>query len=160
MGLLLGYAFNTDKKFAVDPYGLGFGLRVGYELDFKLFLGAGFEYFLGSSETLQQAAGGIGLGREESSANYMFANVEAGYDFWFSDVIVRPSLWLGVGWVTIDPDPIANGKATRSDFFWAPGASVLYVTDGLFIGGDVRWFMATGDGTPGLSIFVNGGLRF
>lgn len=160
VGLLLGYGFSMDDEFAVDPYGLGFGLRFGYEFDFKLFVGGGFEYFLGSSETLARAQGAIDMGEIEASANYMFAHLEAGYDLWFSDVIFRPSVWLGMGFATIDPDPETNSSNTISDFFFAPGASVLYVTDGFFIGGDLRFFMVTGDGTGGIVPFVNGGLRF
>jgi hypothetical protein len=161
VGLLLGYGFTTDKgTFGPDPYGLGFGLRAGYELDFKLFIGAGFEYYLGSSETRAASFGGVSAGSIDAAANYMFMHVEAGYDFWVSDVIIRPSLWLGVGIGTQDPHPISNKKKTVSDFFFGPAVSGLYTMESIFIGGDFRLHQVTGDGASTIAIYATGGMRF
>ncbi len=157
-GLLLGWGFQTDKSFGTDPYQLGFGLRAGYEFDFHLYTGVGFEYFLGSSDTRPQ---GIGLPSAKASANYMFAHVEAGYDVWINKIILRPSIWLGLGFGRQDPDPRVNGQRTRKDFFFAPGVSVLYAMDGgIFIGGDARLQKVAGDGSSAFVLYLNGGLRF
>ncbi|HEX7480325.1 MAG TPA: hypothetical protein VF331_21170 [Polyangiales bacterium] len=161
IGLLLGWGFPTDKAFATSPYGLGFGLRAGYEFDFHLFTGLGFEYYLGSSDTLQRSGGGNAQGSVKSSSNYMFLHTEVGYDFWFDKVILRPSAWLGLGFGRQDPDPLVNGPKTHVGFLLAPGMSVLYTMDSVFIGGDFRvHLIAGGTGSSAVALYGTAGLRF
>ncbi len=160
-GLLLGWGFDTDKVFSVDPYGLGFGLRLGYEFDFKLFVGLGYEYFLGSSDTLKTGTFVAPGASVNSSANYMFGHVEAGYDVWVSNIIIRPSLWLGLGFGTQNPHPQTLGRKTVTDFFFAPGVSVIDTFSGtFFFGGDLRLHKVTGDGSSAVALYATGGLRF
>jgi hypothetical protein len=159
-GLLLGWGFQMDKgTFSTDPYQLGLGLRLGYAFEFKLFIGLGFEYFLGTSG--KQTTGTLAAPvTRETAANYMFFHTEVGYDLWFGDVILRPSMWLGAGAGAQDPHPISNTKKTVVDFFFGPGASVIYVMDGTFIGGDLRMHKVTGDGGSAIVLYATGGLRF
>jgi hypothetical protein len=50
---------------------------------------------------------------------------------------------------------------TVTDFLFAPGLNVLYVTGGLwYFGIDPRWVFVTGDGAKGLDFFGVVGMRF
>jgi hypothetical protein len=145
----------------IDPYGLGIGLRGGYELDWHLYLGAGFIYYLGNSkDDAYIQRGGSAVGPYSIKANYMHAYLEGGYNFWFGDLIFRPSMWLGMGFAVVDPHPQTNGLKTVSDFMLAPGAGLFYTWDDWMIGGDVRYSIVTADGAKGLTFFGNIGLRF
>jgi hypothetical protein len=157
-GLLLGWGFATDKAFSTDPYSLGFGLRLGYELDFNLFLGAGFEYFLGTSGTATTSAGvATSSTTVDSSASYMFGHIEAGYDIWIAgEWILRPSLWLGLG--VSSQEPYTRQKH-MTDFFFGPGVSAIYTMEAFFLGGDFRMLKVTGNGSSAITLLATGGLR-
>lgn len=156
VGLLLGYGISFEEG---NPWGLGFGLRGGYNID-AIFLGARFVYYLGESEE----AGGV-----EVSANIIELGIEGGYDIPVGPVIIRPGLGLGLAIASVSADvPSILGTAgaideTYTNPYLALGASVLYdVTDQFFIGGDMRLqfvFGDNGDGTA-LIILANGGMRF
>lgn len=158
VGLLLGYGFKTDRQtggLGVDPYGLMAGLRGGYTFDFALYAGAYFKYFLGSSGTT--GSGRIATESRDVHASYMQFGLEAGYDLFAGPVILRPSLELGMALAFSDAD-----GTTRSvgDLMFGPGVAVLYPFDDLFLGGDLRGSLVTGDGVSGVTIAANGGMRF
>jgi hypothetical protein len=158
-----GYGFKMgDADWStVDPYTFGLALRGGYELDNRVYLGAGFVYYLGTTKDDAYIQRGASMmGPITIKANYMLAYLEGGYDFWFDDLLLRPSLWLGMGFAFVDPHFILGGLKTVTDFMFAPGLGVFYVWDGWMIGGDVRYTAVTGDGVAGLTIFGNIGLRF
>lgn len=158
VGLLLGWGFKTDKRTAqlgADPYGLGLGLRGGYALDFSLYLGGYFVYYIGSSETGSNALFASGV--RETHANYVLFGVEVGYDWWIGDAIVRPSLQLGPALALSD----ATGSTeSTGDLSLHPGMSVLVPFADWYIGGDFRPTIVTGDGVSGVALFVDGGMRF
>ncbi len=157
IGLMLGYGFRTEKSFNTDPYGLGVGLHVGYEFDMHLFASVGYQYFLGSSKDTPQVVGPT----LTSSANYMFIYGEVGYDVWFDKIILRPSMLLGLGLGKQDPDPRVNGPFTHKGFLLAPGMTVLYTMNSVFIGGDARvQLVLGGKNESGFILGVTGGLRF
>jgi hypothetical protein len=164
IGLAPGYGFKAGKadwSSTLNPYSLGLGIRGGYELDNRIFLGAGFVYHLGESETLvKNTPGAITPGSVDARQNYMLAFVEGGYDIWAGDLIIRPSLWLGMGFAIVDPYLNSGGVHTVSDFMFAPGLNLLYVMNGIYIGGDARYVAVTGDGVQGLDFFFMIGLRF
>ena len=164
IGLTPGFGLKAGKanwSTTINPYFLGLGIRGGYELDMKIFLGGGFVYHLGESQTSTVLnPGGVTAGTQTARQNYMLAFVEAGYDIWVDRLIIRPSMWLGMGFAIVDPYMTTPGVHTISDFMFAPGLNLIYVLDGIYIGGDVRYVAVTADGIQGLDFFFMIGLRF
>lgn len=164
IGLAPAFGFDTGKadwNTTLNPYFLGLGLRGGYELDMKIFLGAGFVYHLGESAKLTvNTPGAPTADVRDARQNYMLAFVEVGYDIWADQLIIRPSMWLGMGFAIVDPYLTTNGVKTVSDFMFAPGLNLIYVFDGLYIGGDARYVAVTADGVQGIDLFFLIGLRF
>lgn len=160
VGLLLGWGFKTDRRtqgLGADPYLLGAGLRGGYTLDFQLYLGAYFVYFIGSSAEGTNALRNTGTGN--SHANYMLFGAEVGYDWWMGPALVRPSLGLGMALGVTDAT--IDGQTTSvADFAFHPGMSVLFPIDDWFLGGDFRANVITANGVSGIALYANGGLRF
>jgi hypothetical protein len=164
IGLTPGFGFKAGKanwSTTLNPYFLGLGIRGGYELDMKIFLGAGFVYHLGESfESTVNNTSGVTAGTATSRQNYMLAFAEVGYDIWVDRLIIRPSMWLGMGFAVVDPYMTTPGVHTISDFMFAPGLNLIYVLDGIYIGGDARYVAVTADGVQGLDFFFMIGLRF
>jgi hypothetical protein len=164
IGLAPAFGFATGKadwNTTLDPYFLGLGIRGGYELDNKIFLGAGFVYHLGQSDTLTaNTPGAMTAATIDAHQNYMLAYVEGGYDIWVDKLIIRPSMWLGMGFAIVDPYLTSGGVKTVSDFLFAPGLNLLYSMDGIYLGGDARYVNVTADGLAGLDFFFVIGLRF
>jgi hypothetical protein len=163
IALAPGFGFKTgDADWStIDPYSLGVGLRGGYEFEYHLYVGAGAVYYLGSSkDDAYVQRGGSVTGPLSIKANYLLAYLEGGYNFWFGDLIFRPTLWLGMGFAFVDPHFILGGLKTVSDFMIAPGVGLFYTWDDWMIGGDIRYTAVTADGVAGLTFFGNIGLRF
>jgi hypothetical protein len=162
VGLLLGYGISFED--GGNPWGLGFGLRGGYNID-AIFLGARFVYYLGETEEIPA----LGI---EVSANVMELGIEGGYDIAAGPVIIRPGLGLGLAIASIEGSaPAITGTAdAESESFTNPyialGASVLYdIDEQFFVGGDMRLQFVLGDEEEGgsataLIILANGGMRF
>ncbi len=145
-GLLLGYGFSTDSG-SGNPWGLGFGVRGGYNLD-KIFLGGRFVYYLG-----------------EKSVNIWELGLEGGYDVAVADKLtVRPGIGLGLAnistpSVTILGTTVGGGE---TDAYIALGGSLLYdVAPDIFVGVDLRYqhIFVTG-GANALTLLATGGMRF
>lgn len=146
VGLLLGYGISFED--GPNPWGLGFGLRGGYNLD-AIFLGARFAYYLG-----------------EDDFNLWELGIEGGYDLPVGPVIIRPGLGLGIASVSVSvdlPAPLEDIDESETNPYIALGASVLYdINEQYFIGGDARLQFVLGDQGDGkaLIILANGGMRF
>ncbi len=158
VGLLLGYGFKTDRAtsgLGTDPYGFGFGIRGGYTLDFGLYLGVAFHYYLGTSS--EGGGGRLGTLGQTTSASYMQFGAEVGYEWWAGPVVIRPSLEIGAAIAFTD----AMGS-TRSvgDMMFGPGITVMVPLDEWFIGGDLRGSVVMGNGVGAVSLMATGGLRF
>jgi hypothetical protein len=158
--LFAGWGFKTDRQTnnigsAADPYGIGAGLRGGYSFDFHLYVGVYFQYFIGSSETGTSQA--INTPKVDSSASYMQFGAEAGYDWWVGPVIVRPSLEIGEALAFAS---IGSVKRTVGDFMVGPGITVVHPWDNLFLGGEGRFLIVTGDGTSAFLLAATFGMRF
>jgi hypothetical protein len=99
VGIDLGYGIYTGdgsgEEESNNPYGLGFGARGGYTLDFGLYVGAAFHYYLGFSEelTIPFMAGTI-----EASGNIYQFGAELGYDLGLGpQFVLRPKVGIGYG---------------------------------------------------------------
>ncbi|HKU39491.1 MAG TPA: hypothetical protein VJR89_15135 [Polyangiales bacterium] len=164
VGLTPGFGFkagDADWSTSLNPFGIGAGIRGGYSLDTRWYIGAGFIYHLGESDTLNANTPGAPTTAVISvRQNYMLAFAEGGYNAWLGNVIVRPSMWLGMGFAVVDPYLNTGGVHTVTDFLFAPGLSIIDVLDGWYIGGDGRWVFITGDGAKAIDLFLLIGLRF
>jgi len=145
VGLLLGYSLSLED--GPNPFGVGLGVRGGYNLD-AIFLGARFVYYLG-----------------ESNFNIWELGIEGGYDIAAGPVVIRPGLGLGIANLTVEIPRFAGfggGSVSSTEVYFAPGASVLYdINDAFFIGGELRFMFVLSDPTyKALSILANGGMRF
>jgi hypothetical protein len=159
-GVLLD--FGTDLGEDSNPWGLGFGVKGGYNLE-RLYLGVRFVYQLGSSADVTTP----GLNTLEFTYNLWELSLEGGYDFTLRDKLtLRPSLLLGIVNLIVSSDgPVFGGEsadASDTKLLIAPGASLLYdLTDQFFVGGDLRLPLLIGGGSlVGLVFYVNGGLHF
>lgn len=160
-GLLIG--FGTDLGEDFNPWGLGVGLRGGYNLE-RWYFGGRFIYQFGT--TVEQVS--AGLNTVEVDFNLWELSAEAGYDFPLQEKLtLRPSLLLGIVSVIRSTDAAVFGgsrSASASDvkLLISPGASLFYdITPEVFIGGDVRLpFVAGGGSIFGFVIYANGGLHF
>ena len=150
-GLLLGYGISLES--GKNPFGLGIGVRGGYNLG-AIYLGARFVYSIGEDPVTSWDLG-----------------IEGGYDLSMGDKLtLRPQLGLGIDNMTVDVPSVTvpgvgsvgGGSSSSSEFYIAPGASVIYdVTDDIFLGGEVRLQLITSDPMyKALTIYANGGMRF
>jgi hypothetical protein len=158
IGLLVGWGFETSKYFATDPYQLGFGIHGAYAFDNHVVIGLGYEYFIGSSNT----AAVIGPNVVSTSANYMFAHAEVGYDVWLGRWILRPSFWLGMAIGTQNP-PMASGTSgVELAVLLGPGLTLhrLLGDSGWFIGADGRLNLIAGQGNSAIVLYATFGHRF
>ncbi len=147
VGLLLGYGISLED--GGNPWGLGFGLRGGYNID-AIYLGARFVYYLGDSE---------GEGPAEVTVNVWELGIEGGYDVDVGGAVIRPGLGLGIANYTVDSSVIS---VSESEFFLAPGVSLLFdVSENIFIGADARFKVVLSDPTAkAITLLANGGMRF
>ena len=159
-GLIVGYGFKTDSDTgslasAADPYGLTAGLRGGYSLDFNLYVGLFFAYYLGGSESGVQAR--VNTGTTSSSASSLQFGAEAGYDFWLGSVILRSSLQLGGQFAFTQR---MDDKRTTGDFIAGPGLGLFVPIDGWFIGGEARPVLPFANAPVMVLVAGQVGLRF
>ena len=157
-GLVLGYGIEFDDRFAVNPYGLAAGVRLGYTLDIQVYVGLYYAFFLGNSDV---KPGTQGFPAEPSANYWGTPSLEIGYDWWLGSLIIRPSMAFGVAFARWQRGmQIAEPARTVSSFFFAPALSVIYPWDEFFLGGQLIVHQIAGDGVSGLAPYVNFGMRF
>jgi hypothetical protein len=140
LGLLLGYGIELDDL-GVNPWGIGFGARGGYNAG-PLFLGGRFVFYLG-----------------EDPSNIWELGLEGGYDVKSGVVTVRPGLGFGLANLVVD----APGVDSTTDAYLAPGLSLLLdVSRDIFVGveGRVQFILAEPDGFEAIIVLGNLGMRF
>lgn len=147
---LLGYATSNLN--------LGVGLRAGYTLEQRIYIGGTFVYHLGKSEEISTLGG-----KMEASAHAMYPGVEAGYDLPVGPVVIRPYGGVGIAFVTVSQE--ANGQSksdTKSSFAFWPGCAVSYAIpkSPAFVGADARLLVMTEADDPSFGMFATGGVRF
>jgi hypothetical protein len=160
IGLLAGWGFNTARRnsgLGPDPYGLGFGLRGGYSLDFQLYIGLYVGYYIGNSLTGDSARQNDPT--RTTSASYLHTGVEVGYDWWVGPLIVRPSLIVGAA-VAFSDNPSLPSNTVTSMMF-GPGFTVVHPWDDFFIGGDLRAnLVPSNNGVSSVLLAATFGVRF
>lgn len=157
VGLLLGFGLDLGGTGNLNPFGLGFGVRGGYNID-NIYLGARFMFFLGDSVDAPGA---------EASFNVMTIGIEGGYDLVFDKLTVRPELGLGLAVASSESTISIFGMTSTvdgssTDLYLAPGVSILYdISDSIFIGGNLSIpLVFASSGYQGLELLANVGMRF
>ena len=148
LGLFAGYGISLED--GQNPWGLGLGLRGGYNLD-QIYLGARFIYYLGESTSTP-----VG----DASFNLWELGLEIGYDVPAGGLTIRPALGLGLDDVTVDA---GFGSRSKAYFYLAPGASALFdISDNMFVGVDARLQLvfADPDMIKSIVLLATFGLRF
>jgi hypothetical protein len=153
VGLLLGYGISLEDGDG-NIWGLGLGLRGGYNID-EIYLGARFVYYLGDSE---ESAGG------EASMNAWELGLELGYDVDVGGAVIRPALGLGLENFAVDVDagPVSV-SSSEMYFYLAPGVSALFdVSDDVFLGAEARFMLVFADPemAKAITLLATGGMRF
>lgn len=161
VALLLGYGLNLDSDATGDlnPFGLGFGVRGGYNID-EIYVGARILFFLGESEST--------LGGGEASFNELTLGLVGGYDLEMSGLLVRPELGLGLAISSAEISVVGlPGGGTQDfsseDIYVAPGVTVLHdLSPDMFVGGElsIPIILADPDAVLGLTIMLTGGMAF
>jgi hypothetical protein len=152
-----GHTFNADDH--LNPLGIGFGVRGGYNFS-DLYVGLRFMFFLGDSESM---GGGV-----ETSASAMTLGLELGYDIalWDDVLFVRPE--VGSGLMIIEGESMDTAMAavpingSSEDLYIAPGAA-LFVNVGQrsFLGLDVQApIVFSTDTEVALTMLAIVGMRF
>lgn len=160
VGLLAGYGLDLGGTGDLNPFGVGFGVRGGYNLD-AIYLGARFMFFLGDSEEVT-----VGATTIETSANLMTIGAEAGYDIELSDrgITLRPEVTLGLAIAGGEASDGAGGMidASSNNFYVAPGVSLLAcLGTNVFTGLDVQVpFIFADETATGITFLAILGLRF
>jgi hypothetical protein len=157
-GVQLGYGFD-------DAYKFGLGVRGGYTLAQKIYIGGTFVYHFGESDS----AGGVSV-----SEHLLYVGPEGGYDIVIPSapqVLIRPYLGLGFESVSVsDSGAVIQGvnitgasvSGTSSGFSFWPGVTGLYsFTPNWSAGLDARVVVATfGGGDTTFALFLDGQYKF
>ena len=157
-GVLVGYGFD-------DAYKFGLGIRGGYTLPQKVYIGAGFVYHFGESQSFDGF---------KTSENLFYVGPEGGYDIVIPSVpqvLVRPYVGLGFesvsvhesGSATVNGVTVgaANFSASSNGFAFWPGATGLYsFTPNFSAGLDARVVVATFGGDTTFALFLTGQYKF
>lgn len=134
--------------------GLGLGVRGGYRVTDRVYVGAAFTYHLGKSEE---------AGPVTASSSLLFTGAEVGYDIPVSALVVRPYLGLGLGMAMVSQ---SDGTNTQSDSnaslaVW-PGVQGLFTipSSPAFVGVDLRVLTLTEGNLASYAASITGGARF
>ena len=159
VALLAGYGLALNEPNHLNPFGIGFGVRGGYDIG-PLYVGARFLFFLGDSEEIS----GV-----EASANSITLGLETGYRVELLEkLILQPE--IGGGLVVQSAESMTSGAAgtevpmdeSSEVLYIAPGFALLaYVGRRSYVGIDVQLpIMFDDDTVLELTMFATGGMRF
>ena len=152
VALLAGYGLSLES--GANPWGVGFGIRGGYNIG-GFYIGPRFMYYVGESATTIRFDSFGRMRTEDITANLWDLGVEAGYDIPASATLsIRPEFAVGLASV--------SAVQSQTVAYVSPGlAALLDVSDAFFLGLDVRYqFVATELGASGLGFFATLGMRF
>jgi opacity protein-like surface antigen len=145
LGVLVGYGLSmlgAGTLTTDNPYGVGFGAQLDYQLPVGLVLGVGADFFLG--ETTPQSTDAMGMIQPEHFARYLLVHGRLGWnlrmDALGGKLDVRPSVWLGAAFATVSVDATQFPDGHANAFLLAPGISVHYwlSESGWYVGEDIR----------------------
>jgi hypothetical protein len=164
LGLLIGYGITLEEN--ANPWGFGFGARVGYNFG-GFYLGGRFSVFLGN-EFQEQQRGTTSSGDFRMSVAYSSVEIgpEVGYDILVGSLDIRPLLGVGITIVSLTEGATALRPAGRSSSdgqpYLAPGVSLLLSpSDSFFIGLDARlmFIFRSLEDFIGVPLMLNVGIR-
>ncbi|MBI2395482.1 MAG: hypothetical protein HYV09_38295 [Deltaproteobacteria bacterium] len=132
-----------------DAYGTGFGLRAGYTMPGRVYLGGIANYHIGNTAEA--------LGSNITNRSWYFGP-EAGYDLGLGKVILRPVIGVGLAFRTkrVEAPGVATSDVDTRPYV-APGASLMYPIGNFFVGADSRAVLATGEGNSTLTFLGTAG---
>ena len=155
VGILVGYGSNSLYKF-------GLGVRGGYTLSQKIYIGGSFVYHFGETET------NVGV---TASEHMFYLGPEGGYDFVIASVpqlLIRP--YLGLGYASFHVSESGNVvgnvltgvSASSSGFALWPSVTGLWsFTPAISAGLDARIVLPTfGDSDAAFVLSVTGQYKF
>jgi hypothetical protein len=148
---------GNETKDGVGTQGVGIGLRGGYTLPMKVYIGAAFVYHLGGSNDANQV---------KYTGSTLYLGPEAGYDLELGPVILRPYVGLGYGSVKAKAEAGGTTLIDRSEGGFAvwPGVMARYPVDAFFVGADARYALVTGTdkitNAGGAGVFATVGMNF
>ncbi len=151
VAVLVGYGVSLED---VNPWGFGFGLRAGYNID-AFFVGGRFVFYIGETVTETRASFSGGTSEEDISHNLWELGAEVGYDIAIDAVTLRPGLGLGLA-------SGSSGGSSEVNVYVAPGLSLLYgVSDSMYLGLDARFQAILSEfGANGIPILATVGMSF
>lgn len=148
---------GNETKDGVGTQGVGIGLRGGYTLPMKVYVGAAFVYHLGGSNEANQV---------KYTGSTLYLGPEVGYDLELGPVILRPYVGLGYGSVKAKAEAGGTTLLDRSEGGFAvwPGLMARYPVDAFFVGADARYALVTGTdkitNAGGAGVFATVGMNF
>lgn len=163
LGILLGYGISSVDcgSEGCNPFGLGFGLRGGYTLPSRLYVGGTFVYHLGYTKDVEVRAF-----QTKFRGSMAYLGPEVGYDLEFGKILVRPYAGLGLALygaeITSPVGPSANTPVQAGGAKLAiwPGATALYsVHPKVDVGADLRLVLVPG-GAAAFALGLAAGTRF
>lgn len=134
--------------------GVGLGVRGGYLVTERLYVGAAFTYHLGKSEE---------AGPVTASSSLLFTGAEVGYDIPASALVVRPYLGLGLGMSMVSQSDGTNEVSdSNASFAIWPGVQALFAipSSPAFVGADLRVLTLTEGNVASYAASLTGGARF
>lgn len=122
-----------------NDYGIGFGLRAGYTMPYRLYLGGIANYHVGNDTNVADV-------RQSTRVGYF--GPEAGYDLGVGKVLLRPVLGFGLAFRTEQREGgnVASTDQTLVRPYIAPGASVMVPIGNFFVGADSRYMINRDNG--------------
>ncbi len=135
--------------------GLGVGLRAGYTLPSRVYLGVGLMYQNGTS---------VDLYGFRSSTSAFYPSAEGGYDIRLGRLAIRPYGGLAAIFSSATTSGVRGADASFHHTSGAiyPGCAVTYdiPNSSFFIGGDARLLFALDGGGGSFGAYGSAGLRF
>jgi hypothetical protein len=151
------------KPFSIAPLagisggglGLGVGLRAGYTLPSRVYLGVGFMYQNGTS---------VDLYGFHSSTSAFYPSAEGGYDIRLGRLAIRPYGGLAAIFYSATTSGVRGAELSLHHTSGAiyPGCAVTYdiPNSSFFVGGDARLLFALDGGGGSVGAYGSAGLRF
>jgi len=156
IGLVAGYGFTLNEAAVsgLNPLGVTFGVRGGYDVD-PFYFGARLQFFLGDERTVPEGQ----LEFDETTIG-----IEAGLRLTAGMVTIQPQLGFGLAMSSAElPDGTGQTSDHSSDdVYLAPGVVVQTdLTDRVFLGAEAHVpIILRSDVLYGVTILIAGGLRF